>query len=138
MRECGEESQFVALEHADLHEPERRLLFDTFRQPQGKNKQCPLLILISGPSGCGKTTLAKTLKSHVEQQEGMFLSGKIDQFHQSNPVLGVVSHCVASIKNDVKFQARLQDDLRLDLEVLVESMPMLREIFPCADDGMEV
>lgn len=114
-------------ERGNFHETERRLLFDAFRQRPNKS-----FILISGPSGCGKTTLAKRLKGHVKQEhDGLFLSGKVDQFHRSNPLLGAIADCVASIKDDTKLHTRLlQDDLRLDLEYLVDSMPVLGELFP--------
>lgn len=52
------------------------------------NKQ---LVLISGYSGCGKTALACALKPAVEQQQGLFVSGKFDLYLRDRPYSGVIA-----------------------------------------------
>ncbi|CAB9516638.1 expressed unknown protein [Seminavis robusta] len=55
---------------------QKKALQDAYRRSH--EASWPELVLITGASGTGKSALAMSLKSLVEQQDGLFISGKSD------------------------------------------------------------
>jgi len=92
----------------------------------------PDIILLSGVSGSGKSTLARSLKQSIEEDnEGCFISGKIDQFqqqHQSNPLITSVSQAVERLAGDSSFRAEVREQFGGDVSVLMRTIPALSAV----------
>ena len=57
------------------------------------NQEQKQLVMISGYSGSGKTVLANSLKPMVEEQEGLFVSGKFDLYLRDQPYFAFIVAC---------------------------------------------
>lgn len=67
-------------------EKETQELIGVFRRhTEGSSSEAKEMCLISGAGGVGKTALAYSLRSHVEQQSGLFIQGKLERksIHES-------------------------------------------------------
>jgi predicted ATPase len=126
---------------AQLHRrpAEEEALLQTYRQLS--SRECDDLgppngiVLLSGPSGSGKTRLAKTLRKHVLESGGYFLSGKFDRLNLLSPApytalcsaFNEYTKLVLSRGRDVVQQVRsdIRDALGQDASVLTGMIPEL-------------
>jgi AAA ATPase domain len=126
---------------AQLHRRPREEdeLLQTYRQLS--SRECDDLgppngiVLLSGPSGSGKTRLAKTLRKHVLESGGYFLSGKFDRLNLVSPApytalcsaFNEYTKLVLSRGPDVveKVRSKIRDALGQDASVLTGMIPEL-------------
>lgn len=92
------------------------------------------LLFIPGHSGAGKTSLVLWLKEPVERQNGWFVKGKFDQYHQNTPYYAI-RHALSDLwKEMVEAHSlkpeRLRDEIR---ESVGELVPLLVELIPALE-----
>jgi AAA ATPase domain len=111
-------------------------LLQTYRNLSSRECDNPNgIILLSGPSGSGKTRLAKTLRKHVLESGGYFLSGKFDRLNLVSPApytalcsaFTEYTNLVLSRGPEVVQQVRsdIRDALGQDASVLTGMIPEL-------------
>ena len=95
------------------------------------------IILITGPSGVGKSELARSLDLVVTQSDGYFVTGKCDQFQQSEPLAPfqsafsqLVAKIIAKGKDAVTCAREKVDSATYgDSDLLMSMMPAFGELF---------
>jgi predicted ATPase len=123
------------LHHRPREEDE---LLQTYRQLSSREcEDSPPngIVLLSGPSGSGKTRLAKTLRKHVLESGGYFLSGKFDRLNLVSPApytalcsaFNEYTKLVLSRGPDVveKVRSKIRGALGQDASVLTGMIPEL-------------
>jgi len=100
----------------------------------------PKLLSVSGYSGVGKSVLINEVHKPIAAHNGLFLSGKFDQFQRSTPyfafkqalttwllkILSLPEHHLAAYREDIN--AALGVNARVLIDIMVEFKPLLGEL----------
>lgn len=114
-------------------EKEVNTLQNVFNQVSSGNKE---LMLVTGYPGIGKTSLVQELHKPITQQQGLFITGKFDQFQKDVPysaLVNALNQLIQSLlteSSDVlrEWQKKLSDALRKNGQVIVDVVPQLEKI----------
>lgn len=96
----------------------------------------PRTVLISGYSGIGKSTLVNEIREQVIEKNGIFISGKFDQFSRGRPYSGIIFALQSLIKQRLTepeqqialWRSRLQAALGDNAFLLIHLIPELELI----------
>ena len=115
---------------------EEQALLDAYRRSDQE------LLLVCGPSGTGKTALAYTLKQHVENDGGLFVSGKFDQLQRPEPYTPFVTAFTEFVhlqlqrgeEDTALIKAKILEAAGSDISILTDMIPALEQIFGTRKD----
>lgn len=114
-------------------EKETRLLKDAFtRVSQGPSE----VILIAGYSGIGKSSLVEGIRQSVLISDGLYLSGKFDQYQRDVPYRAIqqalsqlIRHILSLPQEDLDFwKQKITDVLSPNAQVIIDILPELGEL----------
>lgn len=106
------------------------------------------IVLVEGYSGIGKSTLVHQLRNEINQQGGIFLGGKFNQFQRNTPYYAFIQALIEltdyilmqnsdniavwkeQILNSVGINGRLLTDIIPHLESLIGHQPPVTELEP--------
>ena len=126
-------------------EAEIKLLLDTFHRVATGEKE---MMLIAGYSGIGKSSLVREIHKPIVARQGLFISGKFDQFQRSTPYAAMIQalrelldYLMAEPETDlarwrerllaaIHPNGRLLVELIPDLESLIGEQPALETLVP--------
>ena len=122
---------------------ERERLINAFEScRQGKRT----LVTVSGMSGVGKTAFVNTMQKHIITGNGVYSSGKFDQYQLDQPYLALIQAgrmmlrkvlsepevklqlIKASLQDALGEQGKLLTDVMPELEMIIGPQPELEEI----------
>ncbi|MGB5941785.1 MAG: AAA family ATPase [Leeuwenhoekiella sp.] len=100
-----------------------------------------ILVLVSGYSGVGKSAIITHIKPLVVDDNGVFLSGKFDQFKKDIPYYAFIEAIQEFIKNLLsqpeeiitQWRKRILSVLGDNAALIVEVIPLLSKIIPATD-----
>jgi predicted ATPase/serine phosphatase RsbU (regulator of sigma subunit) len=122
----------------------QQLLASFERASRGKAE----LILVAGYSGVGKSALVQEIHKPIAQLNGVFVSGKFDQFNRSVPyapltlaIRGLLQHILSSTQQELScWKSKLQSALGKHWSILADLFPELSYILeattPPSDAGL--
>ena len=111
-------------------EKEISVLMSAYESVLGGGKK---LVVIGGHSGVGKTSLVGEMQKAILKSNGIFISGKFDQYHKNIPyyalsqALDQLCNVILSENNQnlVTWKARITKALEQDGKLLVDKVPRL-------------
>jgi len=95
-----------------------------------------MLVLVSGYSGVGKSVVVKQLQHPVLEKQGIFITGKFDQFKRNTPYSGFIDAFDELIKiilaekeeKVIRWKKKLDDVLGQNASLVIEVIPSLEKI----------
>lgn len=123
----------TALELIGREEIQQRMLSIYKETGRGKGT----VVLVQGHSGIGKTSIVQWLKAPVEAENGVFVVGKFNQYHQNIPYYAVrealrklwrIAYS-SSRSKDVDIIGKVTDTLGVFGGVLAQLLPEMKPIF---------
>lgn len=101
------------------------------------SNQCQTeIIFIIGNSGIGKSSLVEEVYTQINENKSYFISGKFDQFHQSNPYNVLINTFQKLVKQKLKenqenidnWKNQLLKNLGINAQVIIDIIPDIKLI----------
>ncbi|WCL50455.1 SpoIIE family protein phosphatase [Leptospira sp. GIMC2001] len=120
------------------------LLLSTFEEVSKYNKR--KLIMVTGFSGVGKSSLVQEIYKPITEKNGIYLSGKFDQFQKNIPYYALTQlfnqFCNYLLLEDQEvlgvWRTRIMDGIGNNARVLYEIIPDLELLLPNQPDIQEL